>query len=66
MMLSHAFDENELYQQEDDRQQRLKKKKEEKEKKQDDRTIYFVVGHSRFWRKFNIVNFIQCLKKDSI
>eukprot|EP00957_Ditylum_brightwellii_P034512 2617028-Ditylum_brightwellii.AAC.1 len=44
----------ELYQQEDDRQQRMKKEEEEKEEKRNDRTINFVVGHSRFWKKFNI------------
>eukprot|EP00957_Ditylum_brightwellii_P101081 7704079-Ditylum_brightwellii.AAC.1 len=52
-----------LYQQEDDRQQRMKKKEKEKEEKRDDRTIYFVVGHSRFWKKLNIVNIIRHLKK---
>eukprot|EP00957_Ditylum_brightwellii_P200193 15260717-Ditylum_brightwellii.AAC.1 len=41
----------ELYQQEDGRWQRMKKKEEEKEEKRDDRTIYFIVGHSRFWKK---------------
>eukprot|EP00957_Ditylum_brightwellii_P179507 13675312-Ditylum_brightwellii.AAC.1 len=54
---------SELYQQEDDRRQRSKKKEEEKEKKRDDMTIYFVVGHSRFWKKFNIMRNIQRLKK---
>eukprot|EP00957_Ditylum_brightwellii_P050022 3792001-Ditylum_brightwellii.AAC.1 len=44
----------ELYQQEDDRRWRMKKKEEEKEEKQDDRTIYFAVGYSCFWKKFNI------------
>eukprot|EP00957_Ditylum_brightwellii_P081089 6167300-Ditylum_brightwellii.AAC.1 len=53
----------ELYQQEDDRWQRSKKKEEEKAEKRDDRTIYFVMGHSRFWKKFNIVKIIQHLKK---
>eukprot|EP00957_Ditylum_brightwellii_P046583 3534180-Ditylum_brightwellii.AAC.1 len=41
----------------------MKKKEEEKEGKHDDRTIYFVVGHSCFWKKFNIVNIIRRLKK---
>ena len=53
----------ELYQQEDDRWRRMKKKEEEKEEKCDDRTIYFVVWHSRFWKKLNIVNIIRRLKK---
>eukprot|EP00957_Ditylum_brightwellii_P195034 14860370-Ditylum_brightwellii.AAC.1 len=44
----------ELYQQEDDRRRRMKKKEEEKQEKRNDRTIYFVVGHSHFWKKFNI------------
>jgi hypothetical protein len=52
----------ELHQQEDDRQRRAKKKEEETENKQDGRTCYFVIGHSRFWRKFNIVKIIQRLK----
>eukprot|EP00957_Ditylum_brightwellii_P134314 10239927-Ditylum_brightwellii.AAC.1 len=41
----------------------MKKKEEEKEEKHNDRTIYLVVGHSRFWKKFNIVNIIRRLKK---
>eukprot|EP00957_Ditylum_brightwellii_P201297 15325006-Ditylum_brightwellii.AAC.1 len=48
-----------LYQQEDDRRRRQKKKEEEAEKWQDGRTCYFVIGHSRFWKRFNIVNIIQ-------
>eukprot|EP00957_Ditylum_brightwellii_P135439 10326915-Ditylum_brightwellii.AAC.1 len=52
----------ELYQQEHDRQRRMKKNEEEKEAKHNDRTIYFLVGHSRFWKKLNIVNIIRHLK----
>eukprot|EP00957_Ditylum_brightwellii_P078528 5970797-Ditylum_brightwellii.AAC.1 len=44
----------ELHQQEYDRRRQQKKKEEEVEKQQDGRTCYFVIGHTRFWRKFNI------------
>eukprot|EP00957_Ditylum_brightwellii_P164320 12509578-Ditylum_brightwellii.AAC.1 len=46
-----------LYQQEDDRRRRQKKKEEEEQECRDNCTIYFVVGHSRFWQKFNLVKF---------
>eukprot|EP00957_Ditylum_brightwellii_P042282 3202235-Ditylum_brightwellii.AAC.1 len=55
-----------LYQQEDDRRRQQKKKEEEADKQQDGRTCYFVIGNSRFWRKINVVNIIQCSNIDSI
>eukprot|EP00957_Ditylum_brightwellii_P024309 1833029-Ditylum_brightwellii.AAC.1 len=40
-----------------------KKKEEEKNRRQDKQTIYFVIGHARFWAKFHIARIINHLAK---
>eukprot|EP00957_Ditylum_brightwellii_P128004 9762024-Ditylum_brightwellii.AAC.1 len=40
-----------------------KKKVEEKNRRQDKRTIYFVIGHVRFWAKLHIAKIIKRLAK---
>eukprot|EP00957_Ditylum_brightwellii_P008439 639375-Ditylum_brightwellii.AAC.1 len=53
----------ELYEQELKRKENQKLKDAEKEKRKDEQRIYFVIGHARFWAKFNIAGIIKCLAK---
>ena len=54
---------HELYKQELAREELQKMKVEEKDRRQDKRTIYFVIGHARFWGKLHIARIIKQLAK---
>eukprot|EP00957_Ditylum_brightwellii_P094164 7169005-Ditylum_brightwellii.AAC.1 len=50
---------HELYDQELARREKQKLKEEEKETRKNEQRIYFVIGHTCFWVKFNIVGIIN-------